>query len=170
MIALLRPQQDARSRWSARACRPWAAYGGPFSPSRCQIRSTPLVVDCPARLAQQRGDLAIAIVAVLPGKLDNIGGETLLRRDARRHADALSPAQCRHGDAWGLEISPGSLLQKLIQCQIRNRASLSLQSSWMSKTIGPLQWKWIIPSWRRRTNVWRRVTSPGNGAPRQERH
>src|SRR5262249_1531469 len=34
----------------------------------------PLVVDCPARLAQQRGDLAIAIAAVLPGKLDNIGG------------------------------------------------------------------------------------------------
>src|SRR5262245_40651360 len=30
------------------------------------------------RLAQQFGDLAIAIAAVLPGKLDNIGGETLL--------------------------------------------------------------------------------------------
>jgi hypothetical protein len=28
-------------------------------------------------LAQQRGDLAIAIAAVLPGKRDNIGGETL---------------------------------------------------------------------------------------------
>jgi hypothetical protein len=38
----------------------------------------PLVVDCPARLAQQRGDLAIAVAAVLPGKLDNIGGETPL--------------------------------------------------------------------------------------------
>ena len=36
------------------------------------------VVDCPARLAQQFGDLAIAITAVLPSKLDNIGGETLL--------------------------------------------------------------------------------------------
>src|SRR6516162_2903552 len=36
----------------------------------------PLVVDCPAPLAQQRGDLAIAIAAVLPGKLDNIGGES----------------------------------------------------------------------------------------------
>src|SRR5262249_53143084 len=32
----------------------------------------PLVVDCPARLAQQFGDLAIAIAAVLPSKLDNI--------------------------------------------------------------------------------------------------
>ena len=38
----------------------------------------PLVVDYPARLAQELGDLAIAIAAVLPGKLDNIGGETLL--------------------------------------------------------------------------------------------
>src|SRR5262249_60737140 len=41
-------------------------------------RLAPLVVDCPARLAQQFGDLAIAIAAVLPSKLDNIGGETLL--------------------------------------------------------------------------------------------
>jgi hypothetical protein len=38
----------------------------------------PLVVDYPARLPQQCGDLAIAIAAVLPGKLDNIGRETLL--------------------------------------------------------------------------------------------
>src|SRR5690348_17501149 len=38
----------------------------------------PLVVDDPARLAQELGDFAIAIAAVLPGKLDNIGGETLL--------------------------------------------------------------------------------------------
>jgi hypothetical protein len=38
----------------------------------------PLVVDYPARLAQELGDLAIAIAAVLPGKLDNIGPQTLL--------------------------------------------------------------------------------------------
>ena len=38
----------------------------------------PLVVDYPTRLAQELGDLAIAIAAVLPGKLDNIGYETLL--------------------------------------------------------------------------------------------
>src|SRR5262249_47857845 len=38
----------------------------------------PLVIYYPARPAQQRGDLSIAIAAVLPGKLDNIGGETLL--------------------------------------------------------------------------------------------
>ena len=38
----------------------------------------PLVVDYPARVAQERGDLAVAIAAVLPGKLDNVGCETLL--------------------------------------------------------------------------------------------
>src|SRR5438132_13668616 len=44
------------------------------------------------------------------------------RRDARRHAVALAPAQCRHGDARGLEVSPGSLLQnELVQRQIRDR-------------------------------------------------
>ena len=37
----------------------------------------PLVVDYPARLAQQRGDLAIAVAAVLLGKLDNIGRQAL---------------------------------------------------------------------------------------------
>jgi hypothetical protein len=34
----------------------------------------------------------------------------------------LGPAQCRHGDARGLEVSPSSLLQnELIQRQIGNR-------------------------------------------------
>src|SRR5262249_32705879 len=37
-------------------------------------------------------------------------------------AAALAPAQCRHGDARGLEVSPGSLLQnELVQRQIRDR-------------------------------------------------
>src|SRR5262249_50978906 len=44
------------------------------------------------------------------------------RRDARRLAAALAPAQCRHGDARGLEVSPGGLLQnELVQRQIRDR-------------------------------------------------
>jgi hypothetical protein len=64
-------------RWSARACRAWAAYGGPSAP-RVAKYARPAWVDCPARLAQQFSDPAIAIAAVLPSKLDNIGGETLL--------------------------------------------------------------------------------------------
>jgi hypothetical protein len=63
----------------------------------------PLVVDYPARLAQERGDLAVAIAAVLPGKLDNIGCETLLvvttARDlALRRAMLPGAAQARRSE------------------------------------------------------------------------
>src|SRR5262249_60732928 len=74
MIALLRPQPDARSVGQPEP----AALGllmGNLQPLTLPDTLDPLVVDCPARLAQQRSDLAIAIAAVLPGKLDNIDGE-----------------------------------------------------------------------------------------------
>src|SRR5262249_51321748 len=77
MIALLRPQPDARSVGQPEP----AAFGllmRDLQPLALPDTLDPLVVDCPARLAQQFGDLAIAIAAVLPSKLDNIGGETLL--------------------------------------------------------------------------------------------
>src|SRR6516162_2810425 len=76
-IALLRPQPNARSGGQPEP----AALGllmGNLQPLTLPDTLDPLVVDCPARLAQQRGHLAIAVAAVLPGKLDNIGGETLL--------------------------------------------------------------------------------------------
>src|SRR5215471_5228902 len=76
MIVLLRPQPDARSVGQPEP----AALGllmGDLEPLALPETLDPLVVDCPARLAQQFGDLAVAIAAVLPGKLDNIGGETL---------------------------------------------------------------------------------------------
>src|SRR5262245_4014197 len=76
MIALLRPQR-ARS-----VGQPEPAVlrllMRDLQPLALPDTLDPLVVDCPARLAQQRGDLAIAIAAVLPSKLDNIGGETPL--------------------------------------------------------------------------------------------
>src|SRR5215831_15649893 len=77
MIALLRPQPNARSVGQPEP----AALGllmGNLQPLTLPDTLDPLVVDCPARLAQQRSDLAIAIAAVLPGKLDNIDGETPL--------------------------------------------------------------------------------------------
>src|SRR5262245_62352494 len=77
MIALLRPQPDARTVGQPEP----AALGllmGDLQPLTLPDTLDPLVVDYPARLAQQFGDLAIAIAAVLPSKLDNIGGETLL--------------------------------------------------------------------------------------------
>jgi hypothetical protein len=77
MIALLRPQPNARSVGQPEP----AALGllvGDLQPLTLPDTLDPLVVDYRARLAQERGDLAAAIAAVLPGKLDNIGGETLL--------------------------------------------------------------------------------------------
>src|SRR5262245_8481341 len=56
----------------------FGCLGGNFSPSRRQIRSTRLSLIIQPAWAQQPCDLAIAIAAVLPGKLDNIGRETLL--------------------------------------------------------------------------------------------
>jgi hypothetical protein len=77
MIAVLRPQPNARSVGQPEP----AALGllmGNLQPLTLPDTLDPLVVDYPARLAQELGDLAIAIAAVLPGKLDNIGCETLL--------------------------------------------------------------------------------------------
>src|SRR4051794_16600164 len=45
----------------------------------------PLVVDQPARLLQQPGDLAIAIAAVLPGQCDGVGSEPLFVFTAPRY-------------------------------------------------------------------------------------
>jgi hypothetical protein len=77
MIALLRAQPHARS-----VGQPESAALGLLSwdlqPLASPDTLDPLVVDYPARLPQQFGNLAIAVAAVLPGKLDNIGRETLL--------------------------------------------------------------------------------------------
>ena len=66
-------------------CRVSGATGGPGSDSEHfrfpQGPAQPFggtLTKLPRARAQQRGDLAIAIAAVLPGKLDNIGGETPL--------------------------------------------------------------------------------------------
>ncbi len=49
----------------ARAGHAWVAYGGPSAP-RVARSLDPLIVDDPARLLQQPGDLAIAVAAGLP--------------------------------------------------------------------------------------------------------
>ena len=75
MIAVLRPQPNARSVGQPEP----AALGllmGNLQPLTLPDTLDPLVVDYPARLPQQFGDLAIAVA--VPGKLDNIGRETLL--------------------------------------------------------------------------------------------
>ena len=77
VIAVLRPQSDARSVRQPKPA-PLGLLKGDLQPLASPDALDPLVVDCPASLAQQFGDLAIAIAAVLPGKLDNVGRETLL--------------------------------------------------------------------------------------------
>src|SRR6185503_3200312 len=82
--------------------------GGTFSPSRRQIRSTRLSLI--VQPAWRSSSATLSDAARAPH-----------RRDARKHAAALAPAQCRHGDARGLEVSPGGLLQnELVQRQIRD--------------------------------------------------
>jgi hypothetical protein len=77
MIAVLRAQPNARSigqpEPTALGLLRWD-----LQPLASPDTLDPLVVDYPTRLAQELGDLAIAVAAVLPGKLDNVGGETLL--------------------------------------------------------------------------------------------
>src|SRR5207342_3222764 len=45
----------------------------------------PFVVDDPARLLEQTGDLAIAVAAILPGQGDEVGGQSFFVGTAPRH-------------------------------------------------------------------------------------
>jgi len=83
VIAVLCPQPDA---WSVRQPEP-AAFGlpiGDLQPLASPDTLDPLVVDDPARLAQQSGDLAITVATILSGKLDNIGRQPLLVSSSSR--------------------------------------------------------------------------------------
>src|SRR5215813_2071547 len=83
----------------------------------------------PIRKSRRPGPMSWPILALVRRSSDRAGpcvassdaARAPHRRDARRHAAALAPAQCRHGDARGLEVSPGGLLQyELVQRQIRD--------------------------------------------------
>src|SRR5499427_9319306 len=76
VIAVLRPQPDARSVRQPKSAALRLLMGN-LEPLASPDTLDPLVVDEPAGLPQQPGDLAIAVAAVLPGKLDDIGRETL---------------------------------------------------------------------------------------------
>src|SRR5437879_2482754 len=83
VIAVLRPQPDARSVGQPEPAS-FGLFMGDLQPLASPDALDPLVVDYPARLAQQPCDLAIAVAAVLLGKLDNIGRQTLLVLTAAR--------------------------------------------------------------------------------------
>jgi hypothetical protein len=71
VVGALGPQPDARS---VRQPQPAALglSGGDLQPLASPDPLDPFVIDQPAGPAQQLGDLAIAIPAVLPGQLDNL--------------------------------------------------------------------------------------------------
>ena len=77
VIAVLRPKTDARSVMQPQT----AAFGllvGDLQPLTPPDPLNPLVVDQPASLLQQSGNLAIAVAAILPGQRDDVGGEPFL--------------------------------------------------------------------------------------------
>ena len=85
MIAVLRPQTDARSIMQPQT----TAFGlllGNLQPLTPPEPLNPLVVDDPARLIPQHPrNLAIAVAAILSGQLDDVGGQPLLVFRAPRH-------------------------------------------------------------------------------------
>ena len=83
VIAVLRPQPDARSVGQPQPAS-FGLFIGDLQPLASPDALDRLVVDYPARLAQQPCHLAIAVAAVLLGKLDNIGRQTLLVLTAAR--------------------------------------------------------------------------------------
>jgi hypothetical protein len=77
VVGALGPQSDAGSvrqpEPPALGLPPWN-----FQPLAPPDPLDPLGVDDPARSAQQLGDLAVAVPAVLPRELDDVGGEPRL--------------------------------------------------------------------------------------------
>src|ERR1041384_5924134 len=123
VIRALGPQPDARSIGQPQAGALRLPSGGflplaspdslhppliyqppPPSPPRASPDSLdPLVIDQPPGPAQQLGNLAVAVAAVLPGQLDDVGGQpgfilTALRDLAMRRAML---AERRTGTALG---------------------------------------------------------------------
>ena len=77
--------------------------------------------------------------------------ERELKRDARKHVVHIGHARCRHGDARGLEVSPGGLPEnEFIQRQIRYRSSqspvLGLQFLQPLDLIAPQPAKLLAPA------------------------
>src|SRR5205823_10073876 len=97
-----RPAAECMIRHSAIDARAWVAWQGPSAP-RAARSADPLIVDQPAGPAQQLGDLAIAVAAILPDQLDDVGGQPCLVvstvRDLALRRAMLT--ECRAGTELG---------------------------------------------------------------------
>ena len=76
VVAVLGPETDAGAIVEPEAS-PLGLLGRHFQPLASPDPLDPLVVDEPTGPAQQLGHLAVAITAILPGQLDDIGGQPL---------------------------------------------------------------------------------------------
>src|SRR5262249_43331784 len=164
MIALLRPQPDARSVGQPEPAA-LELLMGDLQPLALPDTLDPLVVDCLARLAQQFGDLAIAITAV---------GLVILRQDVCAHGlrgnhrstakffggiwvDAFSkpPDKCRdrrkmtttatrHQQTFGPSPSGSrrlSIARSMAECALAIVADCSAMSL---LTIGLRKYEWLV--------------------------
>src|SRR5947199_3083779 len=75
MVAMLRSEPDARSVIQPEPST-LGLPGGDLQPLASPDPLDPLVVDQPAGPAQQLGDLAVAVSAILPGQLDDVSGQS----------------------------------------------------------------------------------------------
>jgi hypothetical protein len=77
VVGALRSEPDARSVREPQTGA-FGLPGGDLQPLASPDPLDPLVVDQPAGPAQQLGDLAIAVAAILPGQLDDVVGQPLV--------------------------------------------------------------------------------------------
>ena len=111
VVAVLGPEADAGA-----VIQPETAAlrlpGGDLQPLASPDPLDPLVVDEPAGPAQQLGDLAIAVAAILAGQLDGVGGQTLFIVTALRNLTLRRAmlAERRTGAALGDGQLPSNML------------------------------------------------------------
>jgi len=111
VIAVLGPKPDAGSVVEPKTTALWLP-GWDLQPLASPDPFDPLVVDEPAGPAQQLGDLAIAVAAILPGQLDDVGGQPLLIISALRDPALRRAmlAESRTGAALGDGQLPSNML------------------------------------------------------------
>ena len=135
---------------SASQSRPrLGCLAGTFSPSRRQIRSTRLSLTTQPASPQQLRDLAIAVAAVLPGQLDDVGGQPLLvvtaprapcaassdavraphRHDARIHAARARTCSMQARRRAGLRSFPWQPPARISLSSVRSETALRSRRS-----------------------------------------
>ena len=120
VVAVLGPESDARAIGQPQTAA-LRLLGGHLQPLASPDPLDPLVVDQPAGPAQQRCDLAVAVTAILPGQLDDVGCQPLLIITAPRDL-ALRRAMLAERRT-GAALGDGQLASNC-SMQARRRAGL----------------------------------------------